>query len=259
MNVPIRMIGIATSLFWVFLIAFAASTAYSIKDLRFDFGEPQFAVTPMQELVFSLPIYIENRGYYSIGDFSVTTQFSGPDGSILTRDTTLIPIIPRGQSETILHNVTLDLNQLLENNEQYLFNDNELRVAASVGLKLSEVLPVQVATNFSFPWGAPLCNFMLGEPTIEGFNSSHQRVTVPVSFENHAPFDLAGNLQLKIFNDANMLLGENQKFFEVPQHSPYNDYFEFYIDAAQMTPAGSFEVSFLTSFFDYGPMVIPYG
>ena len=259
MNVPIRMIGIATTFFWIFLIAFIASAVYSVKDLRFGFGEPIFTIAPTRELVFSLPIEVENRGYYSISSFNVTTEFSGADGSVITRESTLVPLIPKGRLVTVLHNVTLNFDDMLENNEQYLFNDSEMRIAASVGMNFAEILPAEVSTNFSFPWGAPFYNLAFGQPEYTALNSTHQTAMVPVSFENHASFDLAGNIKLKIYNDAGVLLGENETAFDVPQYSPYNGSFEFCVPTAEITPSGHFEFYFVTPLFDYGPVVVPYG
>ena len=259
MNVPIRMIGIATTFFWIFLIAFAASAVYSVKDLRFGFGEPQFTIAATRELLFSLPIDIENRGYYSISSFYVTTEFSGADGSVIAKESTLLPIIPKGELVTVLHNMTLNLDDMLENNEQYLFSDSEMRIAASVGMNLAEILPAEASTNFSFPWGAPFNNLSFGHPQCTAFNSTHLTTRVSISFENHAAFDVAGKIKLKIYNDAGVLLGENETGFNVPQHSPFNGSFESYVPAAEITLSGHFEAYIVTSLFDYGPVVIPYG
>jgi len=40
MKILIRMIGIATTLFWIFLIVFFISAVYSAKDIDFDFWSP---------------------------------------------------------------------------------------------------------------------------------------------------------------------------------------------------------------------------
>jgi len=76
MKVPIRMLGIATVIFWVFLAAFIALAAYSIKDLGLDVGETQVSTTAKGELLFSLPIFIDNKGYSSLNDLKITTVSS---------------------------------------------------------------------------------------------------------------------------------------------------------------------------------------
>ena len=121
LKVPIRIISIATSVFWVFLIAFAVSAAYSVRESTFEFGEPQVLLTQNQELMLSTPIYIENRGFYSIADFNITTFVSNSNGFLIEKDTTIISIISKGRIEGFQHNLTLNLDELIENNEQYLY------------------------------------------------------------------------------------------------------------------------------------------
>ena len=110
MNVPIRILGIAASIFWVILIAFVVSAGYSIKDMNFRFGEPQFSPTPSRDLMFSLPLYIDNRGFYSLKAFNLTTVFSDAEGAEISKATSFVPVIPQGQSLAILHNATLRMD-----------------------------------------------------------------------------------------------------------------------------------------------------
>jgi hypothetical protein len=140
-----------------------------------------------------------------------------------------------------------------------LFNDTELRIAEFVSLRIAEIIPIQVTTNSSFPWGAPLYNFTLGKPEAEAFNLTHFRVIVPVSFENHAFFDVAGNIQVSMYNSAESFISQGQAIIEVPQHSPYNGFVEFYVLMTEFTSSGHFEVYFLTQLCNYGPLMIPYG
>ena len=118
MNVPIRALGIAISVFWVLLIAFIALAAYSVKDLNFDFGEPQFTTAPDGQLTFSLPLYIDNNGYYSLKEFYLSTLFSDAEGEEISRANTFVPVISQGENTTILHNVTLSTDSLLEKGDQ---------------------------------------------------------------------------------------------------------------------------------------------
>lgn len=259
MRIPIRMIGIATTFFWIFLIAFFISAVYSAKDVHFQFSEPQICVTADNEVVLSLPVAIENRGFYNIGFFNITTEISDEEGFAITHGSTFIPVIKRNDVETITHNMTIDINNLLNADQSYLFNDAELRIYQMVSMRIAEAIPVQASTNLSMPWGAPFYNFGLGEPESADFNLTHFRVTVPVSFENHASFDIAGNIQIRMYNETDLLVADGETAIEVPQHSPYNGFVEFYVLISKRTNSGRFEVYFLTPFFTYGPLVIPYG
>lgn len=263
MNVPIRALGIATSVFWVLLMAFMVLAAFSVKDLNFDFGEPQFTPAPDGQLTLSLPLYIDNRGYYSLKEFHLSTVFSDAEGAEISRDNTYVPVIPHGEKTTIIHNVTLSIVSLLENGQQYLFNDNNLNVSVTAGLNFAELLPVEISTNFTFPWGAPFYNFALGAPSYGRFSSMQGAVTVPMSFENHAFFDLVGNIRIELYDGAGSLLDETQTLVDVPQGSAYDGSVAFNVplESASLSTArnGHFDVYFDTGVFEYGPLVIPYG
>ena len=259
MRIPIRMIDIATTFFWIFLIAFFVSAVYSVKDVHFDFGEPQIGVSADNEILFSLPVLIANRGFYDIGAFRVFTEISDSESFVIASGSTFVPVINRDNEVTVIHNMTVDVNDFLQRDQNYLFNDTELKIYAAVGMRIAEMIPVEASTNLSMPWGAPLYNFALGEAQYSAYNNTHLRATVPISFENHAFFDVAGNIQVRMYNNSNRRLGGGETSIVAPPNSPYNGYLEFYVSMARLTESGHFEVYFLTSFFNYGPLVIPYG
>jgi hypothetical protein len=84
-----------------------------------------------------------------------------------------------------------------------------------------------------------------------------------MSFENHAAFDLVGNIRVGLYDGSDALLGESQSIVSVPQSSSHNGDLEFYVplNVASLSASqdGRFEVYFSTPFFEYGPLVIPYG
>jgi hypothetical protein len=252
------MIGIATTFFWIFLIAFFVSAVYSAKDVDFDFGDPQMNVTG-NDVVFSLPVSITNKGFYNIGSFNITTELSDEEGSTITRGSTLIPVINKNKTATTTHNMTIDVDDLVHKNRNFLFNDTELTIYEAVSMKIAEVIPVQASTNFSMPWGAPLYNFALGTIQFEPYNLTHVKVGVPISFENHSPFDIIGSIQIRMYNSSRMLVGEGQTDIEAYSHSPYNGYIELYVSMTETTESGRFRIYFQTELFNYGPLVIHYG
>jgi len=257
MRIPIRMISISTTFFWIFLIVFLVSAVYSVKDVQFDFGEPQIGLTSDNKILFSLPITIDNKGYYNIGCFNLTTEILDREGFMITRASTFIPVIEKDRQVMATHNVTIDINDL-QNSQDYLFNDTELEVRETVSIKLAEVIPVQASTNVSMPWGAPLYNFTLGKIEYAGLNGTHMTVTVPISFENHASFDLTGSIQMRMYNSTEILVSEGQTTIETPQNTQYYGHVELNVPAIGITENGYFEVYFLTPLFEFGPLVIPY-
>jgi hypothetical protein len=259
MQISIRMIGIATTVFWIFLIGFAASAAYSVKDVQFNFGQPTADMTVDNKLLFSLPITLLNKGYYNIAAFKVTTEISDVEGTLITRGSTLIPVIRKGEAVTATHNMTIDADDLLNGHQNLLFNDTELRLNGTVGLKLAEVIPVEASANFTVPWGAPLYNFTLGTPTFSTYNLTHLLALIPISFENHAFFDLTGTIQTSIYNSSNMLMSKGQTDVNTSQHAHYHENLELYLPVTSMTPSGYFQVNLQTPFFNYITPVIHYG
>ncbi len=265
MNVPIRILGVASTIFWVFLIAFVALAAYSVKDLSVDFGEPDFSLTAEGRLSLALPLYVDNRGYYNLKEFFISTIFLDYEGEEISRAETYLPVILHGENLTIIHNVALDPISLLGRDGQYLFHDNDLSVSFKAGLNFADVLPSEISANFTFPWGAPFYNFDVGELSFNLVDFTHATASVPVSFENHAFFDLAGNIRMELYDCEDSLLTESQTVLYVPRQSSYDGNMEFNIPltAASLlsfstAQSGHLDVYFDIGFAQYGPLVIPY-
>jgi hypothetical protein len=262
MNVPIRMLGVATTIFWIILAAFIASAAYSLKDLNFGVGEPQFTTASNRDLVLTLPLFIDNRGYYSLKSFNLTTVFSDAGGIEISRASSFLAVIPSGQNTSILHNVTMSLNGMAEHASQYLFEDANLTCQVSAGLNFAEIVPAELSINVTFPWGAPLYGFKLGEPTLSVADLSHVSAKMQLSFENHAAFDLNGNVTVRLFAGQDTLLGTSQTAINATKNTSYRGSLIFSIPASAASATnlkGHFEVYFSSPMFEYGPVVIPYG
>jgi hypothetical protein len=253
------MIGITTTFFWIFLIAFFVSAVYSVKDLHLDFGEPQMNITADNRIILSFPLNITNKGFYNLRSFNLTTQISDAENFNIARGTSFIPIINKDEAATITHNVTIDFNTLLQHDKKFLFNDTELEIYEIVGMVIADLIPIQASSNSSMPWGAPLYNFALGQPQYVAANSTHFLVSLPITFENHAFFDVAGNIQIKMYNNTNGLLGEGQISINVPQQFFYDGFVEFYVSRSDVTDDGYFSVSILTPLFNYENLVVSYG
>ena len=259
MDIPIKMIDIVTIISWIFLIIFSVSAVYSIKDLTFDFGVSQLGTTSDGKILFSLPIEIANKGYYNVGLFNVTTIVLAENSSVIAEGSTLIPTIGKGETVTVLHNMTFDVAHLLQFNQSYLFNDTQLNTVESVSMRLGGFIPVQASGNFSIPWGAPLYNFKLGEPQYTVLNFTHMQVTVPMSFDNHATVDITGEAQIRMYNSTNELVGFDRIDIEALQHSHYGGNLRLYAVTSSVTQTGWFELRLQIGLFNYGPVVIPYG
>jgi hypothetical protein len=126
-------------------------------------------------------------------------------------------------------------------------------------MSIAKMIPVEASANLSVRWGAPLYNFALGQVQYSAYNSTHLIATVPISFENHAFFDVAGNIRVRMYNSTNRRVGSGEISILALPNSSYNGSLQFYASIARLTASGRFDVYFSTVFFDYGPLVIPYG
>jgi hypothetical protein len=253
------MLGITTALFWIFLAAFTVSAIYSFKDVKFGLADPQINVNENGEVVLSMPIKVANDGLYNIGSFNISTETSDEKGNLITQNSSFVPIIRSGENVTIKHVMTINVKNLMDNCEGYLFNDTELEVKIAVTLKVAEVIPVKASANISMRWGAPLHNFTIRNVEYTPYNSTHFSVKVPISFTNHALFDVSGKIEIRMFNDAGVPLWNGQSSIEVPRGSAYNKTIELYVPVAKITGRGCFEFYFVTAYFSFGPLVVPYG
>jgi hypothetical protein len=253
------MIGIASTFFWIILLAFFASAAYSVKDLHLGVGEPMLSVASNGDLLVSISLNIENGGYYDLGEFNLTTKVADVNGSMLADGSTFISTVKRGGKVATFHNLTFNFNDLLDKGSYYIFNDANFSLAAIISMKIAEAIPVKASSNFSVPWGAPFYNFELGEPAFEPFNRTHLEVVVPLSFENHAFFDVYGEIRLSMYNSEGLPVGQGETVIDAPQGFFYNGLIVFYVQTDKTIEEGFFEVYFSTSLFEYGPLVISYG
>jgi len=99
--------------------------------------------------------------------------------------------------------------------EELITKSQRLRIMLSVYLPNVE--------NFSFErvfyynWGAPLNNFTTYTPIVKGMN-----ITVPFSFRNDSPKDLALTITIDIYHNSSTLLGFGSTNAEVPHGTDYS-------------------------------------
>jgi len=258
MNVPLRALSWATRFFWIIILAFAITAAYSATLIRVNFGESLVTFTEEGSTV-TLPIIFNNKGYYNIADLNVTTLIADCENRQISRATTYVAQISPQNNATIFHNVTFDSNEILTH-EDYLFNDSNFILYGSVYLNYANLIPFGFEANTTIPWGAPLFNFTAGFPEYSTYNTTHLRVNVPINFQNHSPyFSVTGNIRVEILNNRHQLLGIGTVSVNVPSNTIYNDVIETLVNPAMVTERGQIRVYVETEMFDYGPMVVNYG
>jgi hypothetical protein len=250
MKPAIRALGIATTIIWIFLIAFSVTAVYSVMNLGIGFGEAQFF--PSSEgVVLSLPFVINNSGYYDIYELNITTRIKDSNGTFLTVSETFVPLVSTGSNVEAAHNISIELSDVMERIE-LIFSDSFFVFDTFVTLNFAHIVPVQLSMNMTVPWGAPFSDVSVGEISVDFFNSTHVRVVVPLSFENHSFFDITGTMQLEMYNDVDELVTSGETSLDVQPQSTYNEQVDMYLslaDVSKLTESGRVHLIFETSMF----------
>lgn len=256
MKQAIRALAIATLILWILLIAFAITAVYSVMNLDIDFGETQFFSSD-ENVVLTLPFFINNRGYYDISELNVTTHVKDYNGTMLALSETLVPLIASGSNVETAHNISITLTDILSiGYTEFLFNDSSLELDAFVALNFAYAIPVQIYMNLTIPGGAPLSNL-----SSEYVPPENNTLVIPVSFENHSFFDLVGTMQLEVYNDMDELVTSEQRSLNVSSYGEYDEPVEMYLssgDLSKLTGSGNLRLVFEFPMFT-AEQWIPYG
>jgi len=251
MNQAIKALSIATKLLWLIVIIFSVTAAYSAANLRMNFGESK---TSFSDGIFSLsiPIFVNNTGFYEITDLNITTHMKDRDNKTVSTSTSIVPIISPSNNIQSTHNITLDLKNLTTELPYLVFNDSIFYMYSSVALRFANVIPIQISTNATMPWGAPICNFSIGEISL---NHAKRKLTVPLSFENHAFFSVNGTMHLEVYNSENEQVSTEEVTIEVPSGYEFKDSVEMNVDPSKLTHECQIQVFFEIASLSVGPIV----
>jgi len=223
MKYAIRALGWATAALWILVILFSGTVVYSAMQIGMDFGEEPEMTVSNGEMTMAIPFSISNGGLYDISELNITTVIAAENETVISRSTTTVPLISRGKTVNETHDIRLSLDDMLTKNLTYmLFNDINLSVGMLVGLTYAYAIPLTVSTSLPMPWGAPLNNLTIGEPSFTAIGESSYNVTVPLSFENHAFFSLNETIRLEIM-DGNNLIGSKEENIPVPPRTRYDN------------------------------------
>lgn len=252
-----RALGWATKALWILLIVFSITSLYSALSLGIGFGEPQVSYSE-DAMVTSMPFRIHNTGFYDITDLNVTTVITDTEGRAVSSSTTFVPLIAAGSDAEVMHNISLSLSDL--NLTALAFEDTNFETNTIIALKFARAIPVQMSTNTSIPWGAPLYNLSIGEIGYS-FNGTHFVGTADLSFENHSPFfNVTGTIRYELYNSGGERLSSGETTVDVPSYSGYQGQMRLVLDdPTKLTPSGEIHVYFDTTVFSIGPVVVPYG
>ena len=221
MRQSIRALGWVVTISTLLVFAFLASAVYSILQIALmdqGIGMGDFR-TEFKDgtLKMMMPISINNTGFYDINEFEITTTLKDKDGTLIATNTTRITGIKRGDSRSEVHVLSLSINDLFLKTKHLLFNDTEINLLISVGIRYAYALGFRVSmTNVSMPWGAPLYGLSLKDLNLRGSNGTHLFLELSLDFENHFFLDIGGPLYLRICNEDGEQIGEGMGLLYAP-------------------------------------------
>jgi len=253
MNITIKMLSIATFILWIVIIFFSITAVLSVMNLNVGIGEMQMRPSS-KGIIFSLPFSINNEGYYELADLNLTTIITDPNGTILDQTETFVDSIPQGSSINESHTVAIDLDTIRSLDlVPLLLNDSSFNLEVLAELNFARAVPVQLSSNVSIPWGAPLAHFSVGTISISSYNNTHEEATIPIYFENHAIIGMQGMLKLEVYNDSNEHIMSGEGIINAPSQQTYSDRIIAYPrlqDSTKLTNSGRVHVFFVTPMFE---------
>jgi hypothetical protein len=253
MRTTITILGIATIILWIITIFFIVTSVYSVLQLGIRIGGVQMLPSSEGGINFSLPFSIINNGYYEITDLNLTTRITDPNGTLSVQSQTIVPSIPQGTIINATHRVPIDLDTLTSiDHLSLLLNDSSFDVELFAALNFARAIPIEVSTNATVPWGAPLSHFNIGTLSHSSYNSTHGKATVNVSFGNHAVLDLVGTLKLEYYDNSQELIAYGQTSINVPAETDFQGEVNSYPlreDIPKLNSSGGVHVIFETPMF----------
>lgn len=268
MRQSIRALGWTVTIATLLIFAFLAISIYSLMQMMTDqgIGLSDFKYEASDgAIVLSLALSVNNTSYLDISELSVATALRDFDGAIISSATTPLGKIASRAQATKRHDLSMSITDILDKNLTYLLlQDGDLAIDTSIGLRYANVLGFRMTVaNTSMPWGAPFSSLLIGEPSEpRPATGTLFLIDLPLSFENHSPFDISGDISIRAFNRDGAFIGSGDKTVSVRPHFAYSD--EIQIEASpssleNYTGNGYLEMRFETSTFSFGPVRMPYG
>ncbi|MFP3984430.1 MAG: hypothetical protein ACLFU9_00190 [Candidatus Bathyarchaeia archaeon] len=258
MDISLRALSCAVRFFWMITAAFAATCIYSATLIGVNFGGPMMN-SAEEDFSITLPIILDNKGYYNIADLNLTTVVVDLENEVISRTVTYVADVPPQDNITIYHNISLNLSRILDFTD-YLFTDSNFTLCNLVNLNYAGLIPFRAKANTSMLWRAPLQNFTIQPPKYSAYNATHLKAHVPISFQNRSPYvNVTGTIKIEIFNESLQKIGEGTVSVDASSDTAYNEQVEALVNAAMVSHIGEVHVYVETEWFHFGPMVVNYG
>lgn len=254
-----RALGWATTAFWIVIAVFMVTCLYSaIQVIQANMGGSPFGVPDVSSFngtaTVSLPFSFNNTGFYDISELNVTSRITEYTGVLISASRMNVSLIAAGSHIEETHNMSISLDQIVSKNLTHLlFGSGNFSVEFVVGLKFAHIFPFQVSVDTAMPWGAPFSNLSIGDVTFDYVN---QKATIPLSFENDSPyFDIVGNVNGRIYNHENVLVGSGTTALDAKSNEHYEDTLDLQVnpstDLLELAERGRIVFRFETAVFSF--------
>ena len=209
MRTALRVIGITTTILWIFVGAFIGITVYSALRIRIEeFSGGGYFYG--DKFIIRINVTIFNGGYFDITDISILTRLHMPlVGIELNRSSTFVRAIGAGERGRITHGFELDILSLLDRPEvvrAFLLNSTDLELVLSFSLTYAIVFTVAMDVNTTMPWKAFLSGFTVREYEVSPVDDEVDFI-LNVTFKNES--ELGFNFWLRAFDGSGTPIGES--------------------------------------------------
>jgi hypothetical protein len=208
------------------------SKAMGIQEPTFSFQNGNFSIV--------VPFYVNNTGFYDLSDIGVNVQIRKENTKISTFSAHL-PDVPAGVMFNSSCDFSVSLEEIASKNTELFTNDTELLVDAGLSFRAAYLIALEVSVTFSTSWSAPFNNLTASNFAYDGVN----KLSMLLSFENHAQFPICGSLAVRLYNDNSELLGNASQPVSVLSGEAFNNIFEITVDEpSKITANGLIRVYF---------------
>ncbi len=258
MRQTIKALGWIIAILWIAVLLLPATVALSILQLmegqNFGIQEPTFTVSPEGNFTMSMPVYVNNTGFYDLSEITVTIKITKENRTISTLATTL-PDVPARTMASSNCTISSSLAELFAQDRELLTNTATLIMRATLHFRVAYAIAFNGTMNFPVDWGAPFNNLDIN---VINYNLTSGTVSVSINFDNDAYFDLSGPLLIKLYNAEEELISSSQMNLNISSQTHFQDLFEMTVsDPSKMSNSGSIRLYFLDMEIFEGGWILP--
>lgn len=222
LSLAIKLVTVLTIVFLLAGILSISLLALSATQMKITLGTPKAEVTETAAKI-TIPIQISNQGFLAIKSLTLQTIILDTNSEKLAEGETGPLDIPTKSEVEVPVSITLDFKAIKpETLRRLAFNDESFTIEIRGGLSLDPLLSLALSARTMLPWGAPISNLKVGEPTFTPRNVTHILVSVPVSFMNKSPYlAVSGQIVAKLYDEAGISQGTGVLKVDAPKGNQY--------------------------------------